>query len=118
VLFAHSPRHCHYLGSLVARGKAMPLAAVYSEYGRALQEALQLEATRAKHVRCMQHILSYGKKTLSSEAKQELLTSITAYRQGECLRSAPLALINHYVHLFEQPFLTAQYYLNPHPLEL
>jgi uncharacterized protein YbgA (DUF1722 family) len=118
VLFAHSPRHCRYLGGLVAQGKAMPLAAIYSEYGRALQEALQLEATRAKHARCMLHVISYFKKNLSPQATQKLLTEIAVYRQGECLRSAPLALINHYVRLFDQPHLAEQHYLHPHPLEL
>ena len=118
VLLAHSPRHCQYLRGLVTRDKAMPLTAIYREYGRALQEALQLKATRAKHTRCLLHAISYFKKNLSPEAKQKLLAEIAAYRQGQCPRRSPLALINHDARLFEQPYLAEQHYLRPHPLEL
>ena len=118
VLLAHSPRHSQYLHGLVTRDKAMPLTAIYREYGRVLQAAMQLKATRAKHAGCLRHVMAHFKKNLSSEARQKLLAEIAAYRQGECSRSAPLAMINHYLRLFEQPFLAEQHYLRPHPLEL
>ena len=118
VLLSQSPRHYRLMGGLVARAKATPLAVLYAEYEQALVEALLLKATPAKHANCLQHILSDCKKNLSPEAKQELQASIAAYRQGRCPLSAPLTLINHYVRLFDQPYLTKQYYLRPHPLEL
>jgi uncharacterized protein YbbK (DUF523 family)/uncharacterized protein YbgA (DUF1722 family) len=111
VLLSHSPRHYRLMGGLVARGKA-------TQYEHALVEALLLKATPAKHARCLRHILSDCKKNLPPEATQELQAIIAAYRQGRCPLSTPLARINHYVSLFDQPYLAGQYYLRPHPLEL
>jgi len=111
ILLSHSPRHYRLMEGLAARAEV-------TAYEQALAEALLLKATPAKHARCLRHILSDCKKNLSPEAKQELQAIIAAYRQGRCPLSVPLTRFNHYVRLFDQPYLTGQYYLRPHPLEL
>jgi uncharacterized protein YbbK (DUF523 family)/uncharacterized protein YbgA (DUF1722 family) len=117
VLLSHSPRHYRLMGGLVALAKVMPLAALNAQYEQALVEALLLKSTPAKHARCLRHILSDCKKNLPPEAKQELQAIIAAYRQGHCHLSTPLTRINHYVSLFGQPYLIAQHYLRPHPVQ-
>ena len=81
-------------------------------------EALLLKATPAKHSNVLQHIMGYFKKQLSADAKGELLETIASYRRGDIPLIVPITLINHYVRLYDQPYLKGQYYLHPHSLEL
>ena len=116
LILSHSPRHYRLMGRLVAQ--AAPINALYDEYERLLMEALRLKATPAKHGNVLQHIMGYFKKQLSLDAKAELLEIIASYRQGHVPLIVPITLINHYVRLYDQSYLTGQYYLYPHPLEL
>lgn len=116
LILSHSPRHHRIMGRLVAQ--AMPIPALYDKYQRLLMEALRLKATPAKHCNVLQHIMGYFKKQLSPDAKGELLEIIDHYRQGQVPLIVPISLVNHYVRLYDQPYLKLQYYLHPHPLEL
>jgi uncharacterized protein YbgA (DUF1722 family)/uncharacterized protein YbbK (DUF523 family) len=118
LILSHSPRHHRRMDDLVAQAKAMPISVLYDEYQQLLLEALRLKATPTKHCNVLQHIMGYFKRQLSSDAKRELLQVITYYRQGHIPLIVPITLINHYVRLYDEPYLTRQYYLNPHPLEL
>jgi uncharacterized protein YbgA (DUF1722 family) len=118
LILSHSPRHHRIMGDLVAQAKAVPTNALYDEYQQLLMEALRLKATPAKHGNVLQHITGYLNRRLSSDARQELLEVISSYRQGHIPLIVPITLINHYVRLFDESYLTQQYYLNPHPLEL
>jgi len=118
LILSHSPQHYRIMGKLVAQAQAMPISALYDEYQRLLMEALRLKATPAKHGNVLQHIMGYFKKQLFPDAKGELLEIIGHYRQGHVPLIVPITLINHYVRLYDQPYLTGQYYLHPHPLEL
>ena len=118
LILSHSPRHHRIMGNLVAQAKAVPISALYDEYQQFLMEALRLKATPAKHCNVLQHIMGYFKKQLSSDAKQELLEIIGYYRQRFVPLIVPITLINHYVRLYDKPYLKQQYYLSPHPLEL
>jgi uncharacterized protein YbgA (DUF1722 family)/uncharacterized protein YbbK (DUF523 family) len=118
LLLSHSPGHYRRMGSLVAQATTMAISTLYDEYQRLLMEALRLKATPAKHCNCLQHIMGYFKKQLSSDAKQELSEVIEDYREGKVPLIVPITLINHYVRLYDKPYLQQQYYLNPHPLEL
>jgi len=118
VTLSHSPRHYRIMGRLVAQDQAMPITALYDEYQRLLVEALRRTATPAKHGNVLQHIMGYFKKQLSPAAKAELLEIIASYRQGHVPLIVPVTLINHYVRLYDQPYLAGQYYLHFHPLEL
>jgi uncharacterized protein YbgA (DUF1722 family) len=62
--------------------------------------------------------MGYFKEQLSADEKQELLEVIDHYRQEYIPLIVPIALIQHYVRKYDQPYLKEQVYLNPHPLEL
>ena len=118
LILSHSPRHHRIMGKLVAQVRTMPISALYDEYQGLLLEALRLKATPAKHGNVLQHIMGYFKKQLTPDAKQELLEIIASYRQGHLPLIVPITLINHYVRIYDQPYLKGQRYLHPHPLEL
>ncbi len=118
LILAHSTEHYRELGKLVAQGKELPAPALYERYEFRLMEALRLKATPKKNTNVLHHLLGYFKKELLSEEKQELLEIIDNYRQGYVPLVVPVTLINHYVRKYHQPYLTEQFYLHPHPMEL
>jgi uncharacterized protein YbgA (DUF1722 family)/uncharacterized protein YbbK (DUF523 family) len=118
LILSHSPWHCRIMGNLVARAKAMPMAALYAEYQQLLMEALRLKATPAKHSNVLQHIMAYCKRQLSRNERQELQDAIDRYRRGQVPLIVPISRINHYVRLFDLAFLKGQRYLHPPALQL
>ena len=81
-------------------------------------DALMLKATPKKNLNVLQHLMGYFKKQLSGDEKQELLEVFDAYRQEFVPLVVPITLVNHYVRKYDQSYLKAQTYLNPHPVEL
>ena len=71
-----------------------------------------------KNVNVLQHMLGYFKKQLDDFEKKELLATIENYRQNLVPLIVPLTLLKHYIDKFQEPYLSDQYYLDPHPLEL
>lgn len=118
LILAHSPKHYTLLGRLVARAKQTPPSQLYQEYQILLLDGMKLIATVRKHVNVLHHCMGYFKKVISADEKRELLDHIDAYRLGHVPLIVPVTLINHYVRKYDQPYLTEQYYLNPHPKEL
>lgn len=118
LLLAHSPKYYRTMGKLVATGKVMPLKLLYTEYERLLMAALHLQATPAKNMNVLQHIMGYFKKQLTSDEKQELLDIIEHYRKGRVPLIVPVTMVNHYVRKYKATYLSQQSYLNPHPLDL
>ena len=77
------------------------------------------EATGAKHVNVLQHLMGYLKNHLSSEDKQEMLGLIEDYRQGLVPLIVPLTLLKHHLGRYPVPdWVHQQVYLNPYPKEL
>ena len=113
---SHSPNHYVLLGKLVARMKEIPLPEVYERYQTLLMEALRLKTTIKKNANVMLHVMGYFKKNLSPAEKAELLEIVENYRQGYIPLIVPVTLLNHYVRKYDQAYLKAQYYLDPHPL--
>ena len=118
LIMSHSPNHYVLLGKLVARMKEIPLPEVYERYQTLLMEALRLKTTIKKNANVMLHVMGYFKKNLSPAEKAELLEIVENYRQGYIPLIVPVTLLNHYVRKYDQAYLKAQYYLDPHPLEL
>jgi uncharacterized protein YbgA (DUF1722 family)/uncharacterized protein YbbK (DUF523 family) len=118
LLLSHSQKHYRSMGKLVAQGKDLPAAELYSRYEAQLLEALRLKPTVKKHVNVLQHMMGYFKKVLSSDEKQELLDIISDYHQGLIPLIVPITLFNHYVRKYQEPYLSRQSYLNPHPTAL
>jgi uncharacterized protein YbgA (DUF1722 family) len=115
---AHSPKHYQVLGRLVAGAKGKPLRKIFEEYEAMLLEALRLMATPKKNSNVLQHMMGYFKTQLSGEEKKELLEVIDLYRREVVPLIVPVTLLNHYVRKYDEPYLTNQTYLRPHPLEL
>jgi uncharacterized protein YbgA (DUF1722 family)/uncharacterized protein YbbK (DUF523 family) len=118
LLLSHSQQYFRDMGRLVAQGKELPLAQLYSRYEVQLLEALKLKPTVKKHVNVLHHMMGYFKKHLSSDEKQELLEVISHYHQGLTPLIVPITLFNHYVRKYQEPYLVQQTYLNPHPTAL
>ena len=118
LLLSHSQPHYRDMGKLVAQGKGLPAAELYSRYEGLLLETLRLKPTVKKHVNVLLHMMGYFKKRLSSDEKQELLEVISSYHQGLTPLIVPITLFNHYVRKYQEPYLAQQTYLNPHPTAL
>lgn len=118
LIMAHSPKHYRSLGKLVAEGKRQAPSSLYDNYEKHFVEALHLKSTPAKNCNVLQHIMGYFKKVLTPDEKKEMLEIIETYRQGNVPLIVPITLANHYVRKYEQPYLSEQTYLNPHPVAL
>ena len=118
LLMAHSPKLYREMGKLVAGGKKLKIADLYDRYEGQLIEALGFKATVSKHTNVLTHIMGYFKKQLSGDEKQEVLELIRNYRSGLLPLIVPVTLLNHFVRKYNQPYLSVQTYLNPHPLDL
>ena len=118
LVLAHSRDRYQALGRLVADAKAYPMDELTRRYGTEFMQALKVKVTARKHVNVLQHIIGYFSSKLDKARKRELHDVIEDYHQGLVPLIVPITLINHYVGLFEIPYLQQQVYLNPHPKEL
>lgn len=146
LIMAHSPAHLRQLGRIVSgsdsaeskdRSSNLPPAGqvamrkpatgkhpvptakkLYAAYPPLLMEALKLQATVKKNVNVLTHLMGYFKRTLAPDEKQELLGVIEEYHHGLTPLVVPVTLIRHYVRKYDEPYLSRQLYLNPHPAEL
>lgn len=118
LLMSHSIAHYRDLGRIVSDMKGKQLSGLQAEYHQKLMEALRMRATVKKHVNVLQHLAGYFKKQLNADEKQELVETITCYKQDSFPLIVPVTLINHYIRKYKEPYLGGQIYLQPHPLEL
>lgn len=118
LILAHSPGHYRLMGKLVAAQKSISRRDIQKQYQELLLEALKVKTTPKKHVNVLLHMMGYFKKQLSSDEKKELLEIINNYRNGNIPLIVPVTLISHYVRKYNDYYLSQQWYLNPHPLEL
>lgn len=118
LVMAHSPKILRDLGKLVAHAQELDASQLYSDYLKLLMEALKLKRTVKKNSNVLQHMMGYFKKVLSPDEKQELLEVIGSYQNRHVPLIVPITLINHYVRKYREPYLSLQFFLNPHPIEL
>lgn len=118
LIMAHSPECYRQMGRLVARAGELPAENLLEIYLPLLMKAMRLKTTAAKTLNVLQHVMGYFKKQLSSDEKQELLDVFDDYRQQKIPLIVPVTLLNHFVRKYDQPYLSQQFFLNPHPLEL
>jgi uncharacterized protein YbgA (DUF1722 family)/uncharacterized protein YbbK (DUF523 family) len=118
LIMAHSTKVLGQLGKHVAQGKSMARSELLNQYAGILLEGLKLEATVKKNTNVLYHILGYFKQNLSADEKSEMVETISTYHRGLVPLVVPLTLLNHYVRKYHDAYLTKQYYLHPHPVEL
>ena len=118
LILSHSPKHYRQMGKLVAEGKKYGTDELFDMYERILLAAFSLKTTVKKNINVLEHMQGYFKKDLNKHEKSELVSIIDRYRSGYVPLIVPLTLLNHYVMKYDQPYLSRQTYLNPHPYEL
>jgi uncharacterized protein YbgA (DUF1722 family) len=118
LMMAHSPEAYRSMGTLVARGKELPLPELLSGYEELFMKGLALQASTKKNTNVLQHMMGYFKKQLSPEEKAELQEVIGQYHDGLAPLIVPLTLLRHYVRKYDQQYLQGQVYLSPHPAQL
>lgn len=118
LIMAHSPAKLREIGTLMGTPKAYDINDLFSNYIETLMPALKLQATVKKNTNVLHHIFGYFKKNLSSEEKQEALEVIEKYHSRYVPLMVPMVLLQHYVRKYKKDYLSTQYYLNPHPIEL
>lgn len=118
LLMAHSVPAYQQTGRLLAQLAGQPIAAVGDAYVATLMQGLARPVTRGGNANALQHIMGYFREHLPPAHRQRLRDTIEKYRRGLLPLSAPLALINHFLADFPDPYLSRQVYLAPHPEEL
>jgi uncharacterized protein YbgA (DUF1722 family)/uncharacterized protein YbbK (DUF523 family) len=118
LLLAHDTAAYRRLGALVAGAKAHPRAEVAQAYFDDYMAALEVGATRRKHVNVLQHAAGHLKKLATTDEKQELAGLIEDYRTGLVPLIVPITLLRHFVRRYDVKYLQGQRYLEPHPKEL
>ncbi|NCC24144.1 MAG: DUF1722 domain-containing protein [Deltaproteobacteria bacterium] len=118
LIMAHHEPTYREMGRLVARAGSLSVADLEQAYLPLLLKALSFKTTRRKHQNVLMHILGYFKKILTADEKQEMLEIVSLYARGLQPLIVPVTLVNHYVRKYGQEYLSEQYYLRPHPVEL
>jgi uncharacterized protein YbgA (DUF1722 family)/uncharacterized protein YbbK (DUF523 family) len=118
LLMAHSPAKQKEMGKLVARVREMGRRDFMERYEELFMETLRCQATVKKNVNVLEHMAGYFKDRLDADEKKELAEVIGQYRQELIPLIVPVTLVRHYVRTHGEEYLSGQYYLDPHPLEL
>lgn len=117
VLMSHCSGRYRELGKLLAQSE-LPVDQLGEQYIAGFMQALKKVATRKTHTNTLQHLQGYFSKMLSKDQRSELTQEIMAYHQGIVPLFAPLTLLKHYLHEFENQYLNLQVYFNPYPESL
>ncbi|MFP8965341.1 YbgA family protein [Pokkaliibacter sp. CJK22405] len=117
LVMAHSQKHYKQLGQLLSN-LSEDLEAHASAYFKGLIETLATPASRGNHTNVLMHLLGYLKDTTPSTVRQDILTRIEQYQQGELPLVVPITLLKHHVDPEAHPYLANQVYLQPHPEKL
>ena len=116
-LMAHAPGRAKAAGRIVAAGDCPP-DQVESAYTRAFLETLAVRATIGKHVNALHHALGQMGDSLDHNRRHDILSTITAYREGQVPLSVPTTMLQHHAQAEGPDFMRAQTYFDPFPAEL
>lgn len=117
-ILAHDEPVYRELGRLVAAAGKGAIAETAADYIRLLMPALRKIATPKQHSNVLLHIMGFFKEHIDSDDKAELLEIIEAYRLEQLPLIVPMTLIQHHLRRHSNAYISAQYYINPHPREL
>ena len=118
LLLAHDERRYRVLGPLLASAADGDLRARAAEYYRELSQALAHPGTPGSHANALTHILGFLKHELDAGEKSKILAAIEHFRAGRLARAVPLDLLRRALRRHPDPYLAAQYYLQPYPRAL
>jgi len=115
---AHHETLVRELGRELAGLKGREVAAHIPVYEAKLMRALKTPATARKHTNILQHMLGYLRGRADEADRRELAGVIDDYHREWVPLIVPVTLLRHHAAKHGIAYLTEQYYLNPHPLEL
>ncbi|HEY5653796.1 MAG TPA: DUF523 and DUF1722 domain-containing protein [Pontiella sp.] len=118
LFMSHSIPKYRELGRIVANLGDKKLSIAQGEYQALMMDTIRLQATVKKHVNVLEHMAGYFKNQLETDEKKELHEVISNYHGGYVPLIVPITILNHYIRKYKEPYLSQQYYLNPHPGEL
>lgn len=118
LVMAHSQAAYKRLGRLLSNLSNVAMAPIGDEYIREVMTALTRRVTPARHINVLQHIMGYLKRNIDAADKAELIAAIEAYRRQEVPLVVPLTLLKHYFRRHDDPYISQQTYLQPHPAAL
>jgi len=118
LLLAHSPKHYTQLGQLVAKVNTFSVKKFQEEYSMLFMEALKIKTSTRKNMNVLQHIFGFISDKLSTEEKNNILSTLDDYYHELIPIIVPITLLNHYAKIHNIEYICDQVYLHPHPKEL
>lgn len=118
ILMAHNPKYYRSLGHLLANANKSDITELSNHYLSDFMQALKKPASTANHANALMHLLGHLKKSVSSKARQDIVTIIHQYRQGNIPLITPLTLMKHYIEQSEDRYARSQHYFDPYPEKL
>lgn len=118
LLRAHDERGYRELGKLVADAKSVPRAAFADDYADRFMAIMKRQATVAKHVNVLQHMIAFLRWDDDEVGRAEMRTAIADYKKGLVPLVVPVTLIQHLARRHDRQILLESSYLSPHPKEL
>jgi len=118
LLRAHDEVRYRELGRMVAEAASTPRPAFRDHYSDVFMEAMRHQATVAKHVNVLQHMVGFLRRVDDEAGRREMQEAIGDYRAGLVPLVVPTTLIRHLARRHDQEILLDSSYLSPHPKEL
>ena len=118
LLMAHDQNAYRILGKMLGDSHDKSLIDLIPDYFQKFMSAIQKPASRGGHTNALQHVLSFIKKDLDKDARQDIAHIIEQYYSGIINLITPMTLLNHYVQQLGSPYIRAQRYLEPYPPSL
>lgn len=116
LVMAYSQVAYRELGRYLANlSDEIPLDEIASTYQQKLMRALSVAPNREGQTNALMHMAGYFKRDLSSQQKQEMLQTILLYHQGVVPFSKPYDLLQYWLTIYPDDYLTNQRYFSPYP---
>ncbi len=118
VLMAHDQNAYKSLGQLLGKAKKPDMTVLVNRYFERFMLALSKPASKKNHTNTLLHILGYLRKSIPSQARQNIADVIIKYNQGVLPLITPLTLLKHYLDQYGSAYIRNQRYLAPYPESL
>lgn len=118
LLRAHSPWHAAELGRMLARARDCDGAELTRRYGAGYMQAMNMRATRGRHVDTLRFATGRLRRHISATARTTLHEAIDDFGNGQAPRAVPVALLRYHAREHGLGYLAEQSYLEPYPRSL
>jgi uncharacterized protein YbgA (DUF1722 family)/uncharacterized protein YbbK (DUF523 family) len=118
LLLAYDERGMRELGRIVASVAERPWAETLSLYRSRFARALQRPAKLRAHINALTHAFGHVSDGLSAEERRFFLEHLVELRASRATLATTLTLLRAWTLRFEVPWLVAQAYFRPYPVEL